>query len=102
MKDACIHVYKAVVGKVSRLGRRKERGKKIHGYLLRQHTGRITKEYASPSATRMWLLESVTCKELAQDSEDWLRSNVSVDIWIYACLAGPHKEITQWSRKVLD
>ena len=48
----------------------------------------------------MWLLESLTCKELAQDSEDWLRSNVSVDIWIYACLAGPHKEINQWRRKV--
>ena len=90
------------MGKVSRLGQRKERGKKIHGYLLRQHTGQITKEYASTSATRMWLLESLTCKELAQDLEDWLWSNVSVDIWIYTCLAGPHKEITQWRRKVLD
>ena len=75
------------MGKVSRLDQRKERGKKIHGYLLRQHAGRITEEYASISTTRMWLLESLTCKELAQDSEDWLRSNVSVDIWIYACLA---------------
>ena len=88
------------MGKVSRLGQRKERGKKIHGYLLQQHTGRITKEYSSTSATRMWLLESLMWKELAQDSEDWLRSNVSVDIWIYACLAGPHKEINQWIRKV--
>ena len=98
-----MHVYtytRLLWGKLSGSARGRKEARKIHGYLLRQHTCRITKEYASTSATRMWLLESLTCKELAQDSEDWLQSNVSVDIWIYTCLAGPHKEINQWRRKV--